>query len=198
MTVARAKNDLVASGPTHSRRTVKYAAGIVCCTAFLATWGRVAHLNGQALPESAVKAEMIRRFPEFVEWPAAALQGRDEITLCFSRSHPFGTVDGIARGPKILGHGVQVRELKRDDRLDGCHVLYVAAADQGLLEAAKGRPVLTIGDQKDFCQLGGIINLRVVDGRVRFEVNVARGKQSGFKFDSQFLRLATALYGGRP
>jgi hypothetical protein len=153
----------------------------------------------QALPESVVKAEMIRRFPEFVEWPAATLAGRDSIVLCFSASHPFGpTVANLASGPPVRGHSLRVRELKKGDRVDGCHLAYVAPADPEILESAKSLPVLTVGDQTDFCRAGGIINLRVVEDRVRFEVNVAQARKAGLKLDSQFLRLATVLHGGTP
>ena len=159
----------------------------------------VTSIGAQAIPETHVKAEMIRRFPDFVEWPAASLGQRDDIAVCFSASHPFGSlVNGLAKGPRVKGHGIQVRELKKTDRPDGCHVLYVAQADEALLERARQLPLLTIGDQGDFCHVGGIINLRVVEGRVRFEVHVGQARKVGLRLDSQFVRLATAVFGGRP
>jgi len=165
----------------------------------LAAVACAASLNAQALPETVVKAEMIRRFPEFVEWPAAALAAKDDIVLCFSASHPFGsTLDGLGKGPRVRSRTVQVRELKKGDGPDGCHVLYVAQADQLLLDRARQLPILTIGDQADFCHAGGVINFRVVDGRVRFEIHIGQARKVGLKLDSQFLRLATVVFGGRP
>ena len=161
----------------------------------LAAVACVGSLNAQALPETVVKAEMIRRFPDFVEWPAAALGARDDINLCFSPSHPFGTaLNGLGKGPRVRGRGVQIRELKKGEGPDGCHVLYVAQADQALLARARQLPLLTVGDQADFCHAGGIINFRVVDGRVRFEVQAGQAAKVGLKLDSQFVRLATAVF----
>lgn len=167
---------------------------VVCALA-----GPVVSAQLQPLPESVVKAEMIRRFPEFVAWPGAILRTSDDIVLCFSASHPFGgATAGLTKGPPVRGHGIRIRELKKGERPDGCHVAYVAPGDQDVLESAKPQPILTVGDQSDFCQLGGIINLRVQEGRVRFEVNVNQARKAGLRLDSQFLRLATALYGGPP
>jgi len=161
----------------------------------LAAVAGAASLTAQALPENVVKAEMIRRFPDFVEWPAASLGPKDDIVLCFSPSHPFGTaLDGLGKGPAVRGRAVQVRELKRGDGTAGCHVLYVAPADQALLARARQLPLLTVGDQADFCHAGGIINFRVVDGRVRFEIQVGQAVKVGLKLDSQFVRLATAVF----
>jgi len=161
--------------------------------------GSLSSIAAQALPENVVKAEMIRRFPDFVDWPAAALGPRDDISVCFSASHPFGShLSGLGKGPRIKGHGIQIRELKKTDRPDGCHVLYVAQSEEAILERARQLPILTVGDQADFCHVGGIVNLRVVDGRVRFEVSVGQARKAGLKLDSQFVRLATAVFGGRP
>lgn len=141
---------------------------------------------------------MIRRFPEFVQWPGPVLQPRDDIRLCFSPAHPFkAEIANLSAGPRINGHALQVRELKGAD-VEGCHVLYVAQADQQLLQRVRNLPLVTVGDQPDFCKLGGIINFRIEGGRVRFDVNVAQAQQVGLRFDSQFLRLASALIGRQP
>lgn len=142
---------------------------------------------------------MVRRFPEFVGWPGAILKSSDDIVLCFSASHPFGTAAaGLTKGPPVSGHNIKVRELKKGDRPDGCHVVYIAPADVDVLEIARPLPMLTVGDQADFCRLGGIINLRVEQGRVRFEVNITQARKAGLRIDPQFLRLAMALYGAQP
>ena len=153
--------------------------------------------QAQTVPETVIKAEMFRRFPDFVEWPAASLATKDEITLCFSNAHPFGqTIDGLANGPLLRGHGVRVRQLKPGDRPDGCHALYVASGDEALLTRVRQSPVLTVGDEDGFCQRGGIINLRVINGRVRFEVHLGNARAAGLKLDSQFVRLAAIVFGG--
>jgi hypothetical protein len=101
----------------------------------------------------------------------------------------------LLRGAVIPQRPVEVRVLWSSDAA-GCHLLYVANDDIGLLRAVRGRPVLTVGDRDDFIALGGIINLRVIAERVRFEVNLAESQRAGLTIDSQLLGLAVAVFGG--
>ena len=146
-------------------------------------------------PELAIKSEFVLRFPEFVEWPMTSADRRP-LSLCLSPSHPFGknvqaSVSGQPRARRIV-----VRELGADEPVRNCDVVYVAAADLSLLDAVKDLPILTVGDHPNFCQRGGMINMLVIDGRVRFEIDLSRARRSGLKMDSQLLRLASKVYGG--
>jgi hypothetical protein len=142
-----------------------------------------------------VKAEFVVRFPEFVDWPSSTSDR--PLSLCLSRSHPFGTnVQNSASGhPRT--RQIIVRQLQEQESPRACDALFVAPADVSLLEAVAELPILTIGDQPNFCQRGGIINLLVIDGRVRFEIDFSRAKRLGLKLDSQLLRLASKVYGGQ-
>lgn len=147
-------------------------------------------------PETTIKAEFVLRFPEFVQWPSG--QDRNPLSVCLSPAHPFGpnvhaSADGQARPRRVL-----VRELKQKESARSCDVVYVAPGDLRLLQEVADLPVLTIGDQPNFCQRGGIINLRVIDGRVRFEIDLSRARRAGLKMDSQLLRLASRVFGGQP
>ena len=147
-----------------------------------------------ARPELAIKTEFVLRFPEFVEWPAAG-RGRP-LSLCLSPSHPFGRSLRGSLGAQSRTQRFDVRELREHEAARSCDVLYVAPSDLSLLDDIADLPVLTIGDQPNFCQRGGMINLLVIDGRVRFEIDVARARRVGLKMDSQLLRLASKVHGG--
>ena len=148
-------------------------------------------------PELAIKTEFVLRFPEFVEWPARATDGRP-LSFCLSPSHPFGrNVQASATG-QPRAKQIVVRELREGESARNCDVVYVAAADLSLLDEVANRPILTVGDHPKFCQRGGIINLLVIDGRVRFEIQLLQARRAGLKVDSQLLRLASKVYGGLP
>jgi hypothetical protein len=190
---------MVSHNRTHLRRSLRCrhwrALLFALATAALAgTW-----TQAQAPPEATVKAALVRRFVDFVEWPSAALPARGPIVLCLSPSQPFGSlIHEVSKGAEGHGRQATIRDLRTGDRPDGCHVLYVARADHDLLARVRNEPVLTVGDDGDFCQIGGIINLQVVDGRVRFEVNLSQARRAGLKVQSQLLRLATRLHGWQP
>jgi hypothetical protein len=154
---------------------------------------------GQTLPEIPVKAAFVAKLPSFVTWPAAHVSGRaDPATLCLSPAQPFrGLVAEFAGQTRVADQPLTVRHLRPGQRTEGCDALFVAPVDHGLLQDIRGRPVLTIGDEAGFCERGGIINLRVVDGRVRFEINLDGAREAALGIDSQLLALASRVHGGR-
>jgi hypothetical protein len=157
----------------------------------------VASLAAQSSrPELAIKTEFVLRFPEFVEWPAAVTEGRP-LSLCLSPAQPFGRSleDSLSAQPR--GRRIRVHELGAGESPRTCDAVYVAPADLALLDEIGDLPILTIGDQPNFCQRGGIINLLVLDGRVRFEIELSRARRAKLKMDSQLLRLASKVHGGR-
>ncbi len=54
-------------------------------------------------------------------------------------------------------------------------------------------PILTIADTDGFAELGGILNLKVKDDRVRFEINVRSSQLAGLRIDARLLELATIV-----
>ena len=154
-------------------------------------------------PELAIKTEFVLRFPEFVEWPPATTDGTNgtrgrPLSFCLSPSHPFGRNVQASATSQPRARRIVVRELREGESVRTCDVLYVAPADLSLLDDAVNRPILTVGDHPKFCQRGGIINLLMIDGRVRFEIELLQARRAGLKVDSQLLRLASRVYGGLP
>ncbi len=54
--------------------------------------------------------------------------------------------------------------------------------------------MLIVGDKPGFVQDGGMINLKVVDDRVRFEINLASARSAGLKLDTRLLQMATRVF----
>lgn len=151
-------------------------------------------------PEYALKAAFVSKFPHFAEWPESALTDRRTIDVCVARPNPFGEalselITGERRGDREL----KLRYVDGDDRLEGCHVLWVPARPTvdraALLGRAATLPILTVGDYAAFLDEGGIVKLQMVDGRVRFEVNVAPAGRVGLRLSSQLLQLALNVRG---
>jgi len=85
--------------------------------------------------------------------------------------------------------------------LVGCHVLFVGARSDvatPVLRAAAGRPILTVGEGDRFLESGGIILMKIVDGRVRFDVNATSAARNGLRISSQLLSLALTVREGQP
>jgi hypothetical protein len=147
----------------------------------------------------SVMAAFVHRFAQFVQWPDAALSGHNELRICVAAPGPFvGAMQRTVAGRDLLGRAFVIREVGERDDVLGCHVLFISSlADRPrpLIDAVKGQSVLTVGDAGDFLELGGIINLRVVDRRIRFAIDAAAADQAGLRLSSHLLSLAVELRG---
>ena len=101
------------------------------------------------------------------------------------------------------GPGVVVRRCLKVEELAGCHVVFLRATERArqldLLNALRGRPVLTVCDSEAFFNQG--IAIRLVnrpDGTVGFWVNRLMVEQAGLKLRSGLLKVADKVLDQAP
>jgi hypothetical protein len=150
--------------------------------------------------EDRVKALFLYRFPDYVEYPAAVGQ-RPEVELCVFRGGAMGTalqdVQNFAQRQNTASRVHKVRNIGPQDAIDSCWLLYVpagaASSASPVLRKAAALPILTVGESADFLEQGGLIGLKIVDGRVRFDVAKTAGERAGLRFRSQLLQYALSV-----
>jgi hypothetical protein len=143
--------------------------------------------------EYRVKAAYLFNFTKFVEWPASALESNGRFEICLAETNPFGPVlASTLVGESAAGRMLAVRVVR--DTVDGCHVLFIprAVTAAPYLRRTVGRPTLTVGESPDFLQQGGMINLIVDAGKVRFEIDQEVVMRHQLTISSRLLRLARA------
>jgi hypothetical protein len=112
--------------------------------------------------------------------------------------------DGIAaafaetvRGQNISGHALEVSRSLDSTAWRSCHLLFVADRETRQFTAAKGgikgQPVLTVSDGKGFAHAGGVIELFIEGGRMRFAINLDAMEQTGVHLSSRLLGLAKVV-----
>lgn len=147
-------------------------------------------LIAQEVPlEYRVKAAYLFNFVKFVEWPGTAPPG--PIVVCIAGRNVFGEVlDETIRGETIDGRPLVTRVLL--EPAHGCHVVFVprGAATGAYLQAARGAPVLTVGESDTFIAAGGMVNFILDGGNVRFEIDARKAEAAGLRISSRLLRLA--------
>jgi hypothetical protein len=146
--------------------------------------------------ETAVKAAYLAKFAPFVVWPPSAFASpAAPLSLCIQGDDPFGPLlDHEAAGQGVGGHAVVVRRVAHLDADSGCQIAYVggstAQSRAAALKAVDGLPVLTVTDAGDGGR--GIVHLVLIGGRVRFQIDADRARQSGLQVSSRLLALAVA------
>jgi uncharacterized protein DUF4154 len=174
-------------------------ASLALAVTLLAAPGIAAGNDSVVAPDVAVKAAFIFSFAKFTEWPALA--SGTPIAVCIVGDN--GIADALVetiRGQNINGHTLSVGRLQLNAVRDDCHLLFISDAEfrksPGGLAAIKTRPVLTVSDGRDFSRTGGIIELYVEGGRVRFAINVDAAERSGLRLSSRLLGLAKVVRDG--
>lgn len=157
--------------------------------------------HAQISDESRLKAAALTKFGQFVQWPTDLRGSRSSFDICLAPGHPFGSLVGeLTADVRTQGLPVVVRLVSTPDMLVGCQVLYVGRlGDTGrrLLGRAAQLPILTVGDDPQFLRSGGVINLRMIGGRVRFDIDAGQAQRVGLLMSSQLLRLAQTVRGPR-
>lgn len=173
-------------------RLVALLAGLLLAAALPAGTARAERAS-----ESAVKAGFVFNFIRYTDWPAAeAAEG--PLKICMLGRAALGGQLLLLQGRQLHNREVAVRLNVRKDEWRQCQVLFLAEEEgeqvDQVLSTVAGAPVLTIGDLPGFAQAGGMIGLRTVDSRVRFDVNLAVSQRSGLRMHSQMLKLAGEVF----
>ena len=151
--------------------------------------------------EVQVKAAYLYKFAGFVDWPGAAFARPDSALVIgvVGNDELAAQLERMVSGRSVGGHPLAVRRVQRGESLAGLHVLYAAGADAAaaasvLLAAARGLPLLTVGEALDAPP--AMIRFHVVEERLRFEVALAQVAPSGLKISARLLAAAWRVTGG--
>ena len=142
--------------------------------------------NAQSSPPSQfdVQAVYLFDFAKFVRWPAGSETG--PIVLCIAAESRYAeSLKKIVAGERIDNRALVVQLVQRSADEAGCRIPSSSGATaldrlDSLLSAAAGRPTLTVSDLPGFLDRGGMINLLVIDNRVRFAVDLRRVQEQAF------------------
>lgn len=153
-------------------------------------------LKAQTPGEEQVKAAFLFNFTQFIKWPDRKFSSPEApLVICIYGDNPFDTfLDELVQGEKAAGRPIVVKYLQTIEELDYCHILYIEANNRsevrGLLEQARDKSVLTVGDSQNFIRNGGIIRFMTVNNKLRFQINAETAKSASIDISSKVLRLA--------
>jgi hypothetical protein len=152
----------------------------------------------QGSPESALKAAFLYNFVKFAGWPRVTAPPDSALKLCVLGDEAVGiALEQTVKDRQVDGHALTVASVKVEDPLGSCHVLYVTGLDRRssvrLLERVKAAPVFTVSDLDMFAALGGVAQLFVENGKMRFALNPASAQRAGIRLSSKLLALAKVV-----
>ena len=152
-----------------------------------------------SMGEYCLKAAFIYNFSKFVEWPESAFRGKKEFCIATLGRTPLDRELAALSGKNVQGRSIVFRKLSSLDDATQCQVLFISRSElaklEGILDALRDLPVLTIAESDDFCKMGGMLSLEKENGKIVFDVNYRETQRSRLRPNSQLLRLARKIYG---
>lgn len=154
--------------------------------------------------ERKVKAAFLYKFLGYTEFPASAfgdgtapvvigVVGADELAAELGR---------VVAGRTVQARPVAVKVFKEGEIPSGVHLLFVGGSDsarlRSVLKSAQPGPVLLVSEAENGLQQGSVINFKIVEERVRFDVSLEAADKNSIKLSSRLLTVANHVHKGAP
>lgn len=177
-----------------------------CICQFLLCIIAIETVQSQNLEEYRVKAAFVYNFTKLIQWPKTAFdneRGNFKIAVFGNErlKKGFQTIDGKISTERIIS--IQSLDPEANDykkTLAESQIVFISRhirMDQVLriLSNIGDKPILTIGEVKNFSRVGGIIQFFTRDDHLHFEVNIKNAEAHQLKFSSRLLKLAVIING---
>jgi hypothetical protein len=156
------------------------------------TGGAMGPAAAVMVQERSVKAAFLAKFVAYVDIDSVAPGA--PLVIGVVGAGQVGSELARVAAQCCGGRPIAVKMLGLDQPLAGVHMLFIggAAAERAprLLRTASEHGVLTVTDFDEGLREGSVINFRLVDERVRFEVSLAAADKAGVKLSSRLLSVA--------
>jgi hypothetical protein len=156
----------------------------------------IASVSAQERPTHEIHAAMVYNFIKYVQWPDETEAGEFVVGV-IGDDNVFNTLklwyDGKPKGSKKY----LVKKLTSSAEANSCHVVYLGKSKNKEFENIKastvGKSVLTVTDGNGLGQKGSCINFKVIDGKLKFELNQSTVSGSNLKISSQLSSMAILI-----
>jgi YfiR/HmsC-like len=147
-------------------------------------------------PMYELHSAMLFNFMKYIQWPNEADAGEFVLGV-LGEDDVFNTLksryDGKPKGAKKY----VVKKLSSAAEAASCQVVYLGKFKSKEFDAVKtavtGKPILTVTDSNNLGQKGSCINFKVIDGKLKFELNNASVSGASLKVSSQLTSLAIVI-----
>lgn len=185
-----------------ARRTWLHGLAFAATCSLVAAGLALAQDTALTATADNVKAAYLFKLPAYVEWPPQHFERADSplIVGVLAADDVAEALAELSAGRTSSGRPVVVRRLRLDDELAGVHVLFVGDAAreraEELAAQTAAQNVLTVADVEAGSE-SSIIEFVIVNGRVRFEVQLDTAERHGLRLHAGLLNVAARVYGAR-
>jgi YfiR/HmsC-like len=153
-------------------------------------------VGAQDRPTHEIHAAMLFNFIKYVQWPNEGEAG-EFIVGVIGDDNVYNTLNQWYNGKQKGSKKYVIKKLSSAGESSSCQVIYVGKAKSRDFDDIKnivnGKSVLTITDGNGLGQKGSCINFKVIDGKLKFELNQATLTSSNLKVSSQLSSMAILI-----
>jgi len=147
-------------------------------------------------PLHELHAQLIFNFIKYVQWPnenepgefVVGVIGDDDVYQTLKTWY-----DGKPKGAKKY----MVKKLTASSDAAFCSVVFLGKGRvrdfESVKSASAGKPVLTVTDSNNLGQKGSCINFKIIDGKLKFELNQAAVAASNLRVSTNLSNMAILL-----
>ena len=154
--------------------------------------------------ERSVKAAFLYKFLGYTDFPVLAFTDPAAPLLIgvFGADELAAELSMMVAGRNVQGRGMQVRVVREGDPLAGLHLLFVGGGDvarlRAVLKAGPQGAMLVVSEAENGLHHGSVINFKVIEDRVRFDVSLDAADRHSIKLSSRLLTVANVVVKGAP
>jgi hypothetical protein len=153
-------------------------------------------VTAQDRPTHEIHAAMLFNFIKYVQWPNEGEAGEFVVGV-IGDDNVFNTLNQWYNGKQKGSKKYVIKKLTSAGESSTCQVVYVGKAKNKDFDDIKtnigGKSILTITDGNGLGQKGSCINFKVIDGKLKFEMNQATLTSSNLKVSSQLSSMAILI-----
>ncbi len=181
--------------PDASRPHGTAAAALATLLFYTPAWS---HAEDASASEYQIKAAFLYNFSRLTNWPNENTAAPASLNLCVIGENPFGDALESLSGKTVRNRSLVIHAPEKAEDQKACHLVFIGRTEQArtaeILASLEYRPVLTVSDSDGFTEQGGIIELKLVERKVRFEINIDAAERAGLVISSKLLNLATIVH----
>jgi hypothetical protein len=159
-----------------------------------------AAVPAQSGAERRVKAAFLYKFLGYTEFPPAAFSDASSPLLLgvAGSEEMLAELERTVAGRTVQGRPITVKSVREGDNPGMLHMLFVAGDGTHaarLLRAATGA-MLLVSECEGGLAYGSVINFKVVDEHVRFDVSLDAAEKNNVRLSSRLLNVANHVQKG--
>ena len=151
---------------------------------------------GQAeKPIYEIHAAMIYNFMKYIQWPEDP--GTDFVVGVLGEDNVFNTLKSYYDGKPKGSKKYSIRKLESAADAAVCQVVYIGKNKsrefENVKNAVSGKAILTVTDSFNLGKKGSCINFKVIDDKLKFEINQASMNSASLKVAGQLSSMAILI-----